>query len=362
MGYASVDQCSSSLKESKAPEQRSLRRFLKVLATHISSALVFLRCFPRVFARWVQRSVKAYFSEPSEDNAWTQTHSFFVLMGGFMLYVDGEPYLTLRHDDILKLIREECIKVPTLTAEQIHDKSKGNAISKGLIMLQVAWFVMQLITRAIYHLETTQLEVGTLAFAVLNFLTYAVRWNKPLIVQCPHPVYWRSTKSKPEDHIVNLDERYEHPPHGIVSLLVLSIAELMGLPGTPASRKFRVPTFDGSIELEDSDKTVLQLAAWLMATIFGGIRCMAWFFAFPTYQEQVLWRMSAVAMTSIPLLFFLILLNIIPAVVTLICGLTFCILYITARAILLVLMFTTLRNLPPDAYKVVLWTSLVPHL
>jgi hypothetical protein len=123
-------------------------------------------------------------------------------MGGFMLYVDGEPYLTLRHDDILKLIREECIKVPTLTAEQIHDKSKGNAISKGLIMLQVAWFVMQLITRAIYHLETTQLEVGTLAFAVLNFLTYAVWWNKPLIVQCPHPVYWRSTKSKPEDHIV----------------------------------------------------------------------------------------------------------------------------------------------------------------
>jgi hypothetical protein len=31
---------------------------------------------------------------------------------------------------------------------------------------------MQLITRAIYHLETTELEVGTLAFAVLNFLTY----------------------------------------------------------------------------------------------------------------------------------------------------------------------------------------------
>jgi hypothetical protein len=123
-------------------------------------------------------------------------------MGGFMLYADGEPCLTLRPDDILKLIRDERIEVPTLTAKQIHDKSKGNAISKGLIMLQVAWFVMQLITRAIYHLETTQLEVGTLAFAVLNFLTYAMWWNKPLIVQCPHPVYWKSTESKPEDYIV----------------------------------------------------------------------------------------------------------------------------------------------------------------
>ncbi|KAG1848089.1 hypothetical protein DFJ58DRAFT_475484 [Suillus subalutaceus] len=34
-----------------------------------------------------------------------------------------------------------------------------------------------------------------------------------------------------------------------------------------------------------------------MATIFGGIHCMAWFFGFPTYQEQVLWCMSAVAIT-----------------------------------------------------------------
>ncbi|KAG1886408.1 uncharacterized protein F5891DRAFT_1132456 [Suillus fuscotomentosus] len=137
----------------------------------------------------------------SEDYTWTQTHSFFALMGGFMLYVDGEPYLTLRPEYILKLIRDECIDVPTITANQIHDKSKGNAISKALVMLQVAWFVMQLITRVVCHLETTQLEVGTLAFAVLSFLTYAMWWDKPLNVRCPHPVYWKSTVSRPEDHI-----------------------------------------------------------------------------------------------------------------------------------------------------------------
>jgi hypothetical protein len=141
-------------------------------------------------------------SRVSLDYTWTQTHSFFVLMGGFMLYdVDGKPCHTLQPDEILKLIREECIDAPTLTANQIHDRSKGNAISKGLIMLQVAWFIMQLITRAIYHLETTQLEAGTLAFAALSFLTYAVWWNKPLNVQCPHPVYWKSTKLRPESHI-----------------------------------------------------------------------------------------------------------------------------------------------------------------
>jgi hypothetical protein len=142
-------------------------------------------------------------------------------MGGFMLYdKDGEPYLTLRPDIILHLIDEKCIDVPALTEKQIHDKSKGNAISKGLIMLQVAWFVMQLITRAIYRLDITQLEAGTLAFAVLNFLTYAVWWNKPLSVQCPHPVYWTSDKPIPKANQIEYVCASTIIPLLIISVLV----------------------------------------------------------------------------------------------------------------------------------------------
>ncbi|KAG2069385.1 hypothetical protein BDR04DRAFT_1021772 [Suillus decipiens] len=103
-----------------------------------------------------------------------------------------------------------------------------------------------------------------------------------------------------------------------------------------------------------------------MATIFGGIHCMAWFFAFPTYQEQVLWRMSVVAITCSPwftyltvfLLAFLDTSNVMNITIIVFCVM----LYITARGVLLVLMFTTLCDLPLDAYKAVLWTSLVPHL
>ncbi|KAG2035783.1 hypothetical protein BDR03DRAFT_922474 [Suillus americanus] len=309
-------------------------------------------------AKPFKKLYKAYVSEQSEDYTWTQEHSFFVLMGGFMLYVDGKPYHTLQPDEVLKLIRAECIDAPILTANQIHDKSKGNVISKGLIMLQVAWFVMQLITRALYHLETTQLEVGTLAFALLNFLTYTVWWNKPLDVRCPYPIYWKSTD------VPEIDAPSEY---GIFSPVLGPIEEVIGLSYIPTSRKLRVPTFDGSIDLEDSNKMVLQLAALLMATIFGGIHCMAWFFSFPTYQEQVLWQISAVAITFTPWLCFLArfipdsLLGIVGFVFGLIC-LVSVILYITVRALLLVLMCTTLRNLHPAAYKAVPWTILVPHL
>jgi hypothetical protein len=145
-------------------------------------------------------------------------------MGGFMLYVDEKPYHTLQPGQLIELIREGCIDIPTLTAKQIHDKSKGNAISKGLIILQVTWFIMQLITRAIYHLETTQLEAGTLAFAVLDLLTYAVWWNKPLDVQCPHPVYWKSTELRIDNHIKNPEYVCSST---IILLLIISASVLM---------------------------------------------------------------------------------------------------------------------------------------
>ncbi|KAG2047099.1 hypothetical protein BDR06DRAFT_1000326 [Suillus hirtellus] len=360
-----------------APENRFLRflllpfvRLFLLLAKGVLSMLASVCCVLCAPVRWVARWIKPEQSEcNSEYVTWTQAHSFFVLMGGFMLHKDGKPYRTLQPDHILKLIHEGCIDVPTLTADQIHDKSKGNAISKGVVILQVAWFVMQLITRAIYHHETTQLEVGTLAFAVLNFLTYSAWWNKPLDVQCPHPVYWKLTDSKstvtPEYHI-GVSEEEKIAQFGILAPVLRPILELIGFPGIPTSRKLQVPTFDGSIKLKESDRMVLLLAGLLMATIFGGIHGMAWFFAFPTYQEQVLWRMSAVVITGTPWLSLLTapLLAVLDAPRALFIPLyaLYIMLYITARGVLLVLMFTTLRHLPPDAYKAVLWTSLVPHL
>jgi hypothetical protein len=78
------------------------------------------------------------------------------------------------------------------------------------------------------------------------------------------------------------------------------ITELMGLLEIPTSQNLQVPTFNGSIELKYLPAMVLLLAGLLMTTTFGGIHCIAWFFAFPTCQEQVLWRMSAVAITCTP--------------------------------------------------------------
>ncbi|KAG1859033.1 hypothetical protein DFJ58DRAFT_658427 [Suillus subalutaceus] len=345
---------------------------------------------PELIATWAMRQwlsarqvTKQFETSGYYDHTWTQTHSFFVLMGGFMLYVDGRPCHTLRPDYILKLIREGYIDAPTLTAEQIHDRSKGDAISKGLVVLQVGWFVMQLITRVIYNLEITLLEVGTFAFAVLNFLTYAMWWNKPLNVEFPHPVYWKSTESKPEDHIEYVCASTDVPllimsasvsvtkkktaGLGIMPLIFRPILELIGMPGIPISRRLQVPTFDGSIKLKGWARFALAQSAFVMAAVFGAIHVLAWNVAFPIYQEQVLWNLSGIAIVCAPSLGMYIYIWLFlcrPALRWLsfpICIL-YVMLYVTARAILLVLMFATLDNLPPDAYKAVSWTSFVPHL
>ncbi|KAG0697661.1 hypothetical protein DFH29DRAFT_856633 [Suillus ampliporus] len=312
---------------------------------------------------------KAYFLEQSEDYAWTQTHSFFVLMGGFMLYVDREPYRTLSPDDLLKLINDGRIDAPTLTAKQIRDRSKKNLIANGLIIIQVAWFVLQLISRAVLHLTTTVIETGTLAFAVLDFLTHVVWWDKPLNVECPYPVYWKSTESKPEVYFKDVLEPDQLATYGIWTPVFKRLLEVMGGLPIPTSRHLRVPTFDGSIKLKDSEKGYLGLAGLLTAIIFGGIHCLAWLFTFPTYQEQLLWRICAAAITCTPVLaiimgallwFFSNFWN--HPIIFQLARILFVTFYAASRAIILMLMLTTLRNLPPDAYDAVSWITLVPHM
>jgi hypothetical protein len=54
---------------------------------------------------------------------------------------------------------------------------------KLLVVVQTSWFVFQCLARWILHLPVTELEVMTLAFALLNIATYGLWWKKPQNVQ-----------------------------------------------------------------------------------------------------------------------------------------------------------------------------------
>ncbi|KAJ3515870.1 hypothetical protein NLJ89_g1480 [Agrocybe chaxingu] len=123
---------------------------------------------------------------------------FFLIMGGFELYDDTIFLRALEVTEFAKLHEEGRIEWPSITAAQIEDRSKADFLSKGIVIVQTTWFIAQIIGRAANRLAVTELEVVTLAFAVLNGVTYWLWWDKPMDVRCPVPVYLKGIGTKEE--------------------------------------------------------------------------------------------------------------------------------------------------------------------
>jgi len=136
-------------------------------------------------------------------------HGHFLIMGGFSLIKDGvetvldyESFFELLKIDTAYTLEEREeeryrprfqepfeIAVPTITAAEIHDKARGDFLSKAIVILQSLWFIVQCIARGKQGLALTELELVTLALASLNGVMYYFWWDKPLGVKEPIKVY-----------------------------------------------------------------------------------------------------------------------------------------------------------------------------
>ena len=115
-------------------------------------------------------------------------------MGGFTLVDPAHKYSKAkdRNGSVLTIDYFEQhpdIEIPYLTSEDIEDRSKGDALSKIIAILQTSWFIVQCIARAQQRLALTELELITLGLASLNAVTFAIWWHKPLGVQEPVRIY-----------------------------------------------------------------------------------------------------------------------------------------------------------------------------
>jgi hypothetical protein len=103
-------------------------------------------------------------------------------MGGFVLYDEEKVVGALDPNKLSSLLREGKLIMPSINEEEIRDRSKGDGLSKTLVVVQTTWFIGQCIARRVQGLVVTELELVTLAFATLNFIIYFFWWNKPLDV------------------------------------------------------------------------------------------------------------------------------------------------------------------------------------
>ncbi|KAK0471328.1 hypothetical protein IW261DRAFT_1512674 [Armillaria novae-zelandiae] len=267
----------------------------------------------------------------------------------------------------INLLRSEPNLVKMLAAinpKTIEDKSKGDAFSKTISILQLSWFIVQCVARANQHLPITLLEMSALAFTGLSIITYLLWWYKPLNVQ----------------YHISLDE---------VDLRQIRKGWYLGdfdddktviideLFGSHQHLRFRTsPSIPSELKR-------IAVPAWTVGGVgcfFGVFHCLAWSFSFPSHAEMVLWRVSS--------------LGALVAILAMICALvrwekiddifstlipkrvwwsiqsflgnwiasSSIVIYIVARMMLIALAFLQLRHLSPLSFCTVQWTTYIPHI
>jgi hypothetical protein len=310
-------------------------------------------------------------------------------MGGFLLYVNGKPRATLAPRELRRFVRDGSVDMPDIMQAEIEDRSKGDALSKGVAILQLAWFVLQLVARYIQNLPITLLEVDTLAVAALTSTAYGWWWKKPKDVGRPCPVYWKlaSPPILTYEYVVNLflaDTILIHlhtsQPHILLDTgdegsssdgpklfdPLFSLLGLHSLVSPSAIRSRRVPSLGGYTKTHGR---IILVVGCFSGIVFGAIHCMGWDYFVKEHTEQVLWRVASIAILCAPILTligywyshvdwysehlehflsFVLLLSYFA--------------YIVARFTLIVLILLSFRSLPSGVYDTVAWTEFIPHL
>ncbi len=187
---------------------------------------------------------------------------------------------------------------PSITLDEINDKSKGDEIFRIVAIIQIMWIV-QVIARG---LSISQLEITIVVFSVCAFIIYTLDWKKPKGVNTPY------------------------------TLLFLMIAG--------ASRGFY-----------EDDPWYHLLRSVFGSLIFSGIHCATWNFTSPYTIEHLLWRSTSLYCVIFIFLFLFIFL----VFGTIDWARRWCLRvtglwYIFARLFSLVDLFRVLCFLAPDAH------------
>ena len=277
---------------------------------------------------------------------WTLVHAEFAVAGGIRVKSPMEP--DEEWSSLEKAVESGQITEPPISREELKSRSKSDGVVKLIALLQITWFGLQALFRAIQHLQVTALEIMTVAFFSLAVLIYAIWWNRPQDIEYPIIITLQNEDAN----------EFKGSREGNVGTKSRGDAKLWF-----TDQKYKA--------FIDMDWDLFLITAFI-APVFGAIHCLAWDAPFPTSQEALAWRICAVATTSLPLVESAVILLSTSDVVS---GSKFdgstlegyllvtpMVLYTIARITLVILAFMSLRALPADAFQTIAWTNYVPNL
>ena len=335
---------------------------------------------------------------------WSMRHAFFAEMGGFMLHPrDSKPF-PVNNKHIEWLVVHKLLEFPPIAAGNIWDKSKADRLIKSLVCIQICWLIINVMARATQKLAITTIELATVSIVFCTIATFWCWLHKPADVRTPIDLH--SGFSTAEILIAAGDaakKPYRMTPLDFVDNLGPSwsgnVMAFAGFRSGPQERPLPRLTNDRFPHVRGIRQVLL-----VTITLFSdGIHLFGWNFEFPSRAEQIVWRIASLQMFLTAAIFWgaeifaglhreqtwelLSTMIFHPSRVKELkvlraqrpprpqptpetfplpveCGAsaTMWILYLIARAYVLVEMFAGLRSLPRSAYVCVGWSNFFPHV
>ncbi|MCJ1311671.1 hypothetical protein MMC25_005344 [Agyrium rufum] len=234
---------------------------------------------------------------------WTMRHAFLADMGGIMLAAPDFPPFPVDGQQVLFLYQNGYIPYPRIRAEEIWDKNKTDGFVRAITLIQVTWFTVQCIGRAIQRLGLSTLELLTVNMIFCTIFTFYFWHHKPQDIDIPftlttgYPIAEILVRAGPQAR-----EPYKLTPLDFVTAKPdrtnFVAAWWWGLVLSFDGKMFRiydkqrpVQTFSNSRAAPPRGYSVLSLLTrTAISTSYFLLHFAGWNFAFPTAIEQTLWR------------------------------------------------------------------------
>ena len=294
------------------------------------------------------RSILNRLSEKYKDNGGTITHMKFACAHGFWTRTFSqrkeEP---CPQDRLEKLIMSGDITGPSLSEKELTSRGKTDGVLKFVAVLQITWFGLQILFRAIQHYRITALEIMATAFVFCSLFIYGFCWYQPQNIE--YPVYLEI----PDEEIPELGTAKENTEEQQVCVRHTDSEMRRRACIEAAGKEVR-----GWVE-DNVPETLLLL----FACGFGAMHCLAWNSPFPTPAKKLAWRICSVATTALPAFLGAFLYLIPKRLLDLTTKpvLLLFVFYLIERIVTMVLAFMALRALPADTYRTVDWNIYLPH-
>lgn len=300
---------------------------------------------------------------------WTLTHTQFANSQGFWTRTPQGEESICKPDRLRTLIEDRDIDGPPISEEELKSRGKGDWVIKLIAVVQIIWFVVQTLFRAIEHYQTTALEIMTVAFVFCSVFIYGFCLNQPQDVE--YPVF------------IDISDAALAKDGNALAATPTTPARDETVPKQKSERSIHAaeegaePTRQGGIGRPSqyvpgwAANVVPSFLFGLFASGFGALHCLAWNSPFPTSKEQLAWRICSATTTAMPAA-LLLLLKVIDMLdnsnsdeflVILVFLVSFAIIaaYVIGRITIIVLAFISLRALPADAFRTVSWNDYIPH-